>query len=807
METRQNPRIGNITKRTTRILIILILLFSLINHPQTALADSKASFVVDSMLDTAPVNDANPGDGICATSSGNCTLRAAIQEANAHSGADTVFFAPGVLAVTIQTELPALTDSTGGTTISGGSDYVYILGNLTASGTDGFTINSNNNKIQGLDIVHFSGNGIVINGDSNIIGTDGNGINDAAEHNVIRENSLNGILVNSTADSNSIAGNNIGVDRTGAAKANILNGIQLSGTNNRVGVLGDLISDDLEQNLIAMNGQDGIYITNNNNVISGNTINANQDNGINVFGASLNRIGTNGDGIADANEGNLISGNREYGVKIYQSLQTSIAGNRIGTNAAGDARNANMDGGIYLWDSQINLIGTDGAGAGAGAEGNLISGHYLLPGIKIYLGDSNTIAGNKIGTNFGGTSALENGSGIMIDGSSYNQVGTNGDGIGDALEGNLISGNSNNGLTVVGLNSTGNVIAGNRIGVNVDGTAALPNGNNGIILAPNGDANLVGTNADGTSDMLERNQISGNVNCGVYINGFQNHIAGNFIGLNANGTAAIANQKFGICIYNAQANAIGANGDGIGDALEGNLISGNGEGGIYLGTTGAETKANTIYGNRIGTTVSGSPLPNSGMGIWLENVGDNRIGYSTPGLGNIIAYHLAPGIVFTSPTSVIGNQIIGNSMYSNYFGIDLSANGVTHNDSGDGDTGPNGLLNFPVLLGAESTGDSISIALSYSSKPSKHYGLDFYWSRTCNSTGYGEGEVYLGWDSITTDASGSAVKQIGLAVSNARPGFITATANDSDGSTSEFSQCIALEGVVEYRVFLPALLR
>ena len=46
-----------------------------------------ATFTVNS---TADAPDANPGDGICSTASGECTLRAAIEETNAIAGMDTI---------------------------------------------------------------------------------------------------------------------------------------------------------------------------------------------------------------------------------------------------------------------------------------------------------------------------------------------------------------------------------------------------------------------------------------------------------------------------------------------------------------------------------------------------------------------------------------------------------------------------------------------------------------------------------------------------------------------------------------------
>src|SRR5262249_12990409 len=57
-----------------------------------------SEFVVNS---TADAVDAKPGDGVCATSSGVCTLRAAIQEANAHSGKDSITLPAGTYTLSI----------------------------------------------------------------------------------------------------------------------------------------------------------------------------------------------------------------------------------------------------------------------------------------------------------------------------------------------------------------------------------------------------------------------------------------------------------------------------------------------------------------------------------------------------------------------------------------------------------------------------------------------------------------------------------------------------------------------------------
>ena len=128
------------------------------------------------------------------------------------------------------------------------------------------------------------------------------------------------------------------------------------------------------------------------------------------------------------------------------------------------------------------------------------------------------------------------------------------------------------------------------------------------------------------------------------------------------------------------------------------------------------------------------------------------------------------------------------------------------NDPGDPDTGPNGLLNFPVLSGAESTGDTVSIVVALQSKGGKNYSLDFFWSPTCNSSGYGEGQLFLESKSVTTGGGGDFFGQIGLLAYWLQPGYITATATDANGSTSEFSACVFMEGG-RYRTFLPVVVR
>ena len=93
------------------------------------------------------------------------------------------------------------------------------------------------------------------------------------------------------------------------------------------------------------------------------------------------------------------------------------------------------------------------------------------------------IYGNFLGTDPTGTQAEPNEYGVEIDGgASDNLIGTNGDGVNDAAERNLISGNLFAGVWINGQGTDGNAVAGNFIGTSVTGDVALNNGNRGLLL-------------------------------------------------------------------------------------------------------------------------------------------------------------------------------------------------------------------------------------------------------------------------------------------------------------------------------------
>ncbi len=304
---------------------------------------------------------------------------------------------------------------------------------------------------------------------------------------------------------------------------------------------------------------------------------------------------------------------------FVQGSNNVIQSNYIGTDSTGTKGQGNGGYGVEITAaSKSNLVGTNGDGINDAAERNLLSGNGLS-GVRITdRANQNVVAGNFIGTDVSGTVHIGNGRyGVSIEnGAQSNLVGTNGDGVADTAERNLISGNTDAGVAIINTGTNLNVVAGNFIGTNVAGSAALPNGT-GVFIGSGAQSNRIGTNGTDKDLAGERNLLSGNVNTGVQIDQggtSSNVVAGNFIGTDVNGLVAVANGGDGILIgLGAQSNDIGTNADGVAGVAERNLISGNRGDGVALA---AGTSQNMVAGNYIGTNVAGSAaLPNGGNGV------------------------------------------------------------------------------------------------------------------------------------------------------------------------------------------------
>jgi titin len=249
--------------------------------------------------------------------------------------------------------------------------------------------------------------------------------------------------------------------------------------------------------------------------------------------------------------------------------------------------------------------------------------------------------GNRIGVDPTGTVALSNAfNGITIAGASSNLIGGTVSGAG-----NVISGNLGDGVFLYG-GAMGNLIQGNFIGTDVSGQTVVSNGLAGVLIESAG--NTVGGLASGA-----RNVISGNWLDGVWLAGAgatTNLVVGNFLGTDVTGKSPLGNGRAGVGISDAPGNTIGGASQGAG-----NVISGNGDAGIYL--VGSATIGNLIQGNKVGTDVSGlNGLGNDNEGIYVESASTNTLGGVAPGAGNLISANYE-GIWLTNAS---WNVVLGN---------------------------------------------------------------------------------------------------------------------------------------------------
>jgi CSLREA domain-containing protein len=345
--------------------------------------------------------------------------------------------------------------------------------------------------------------------------------------------------------------------------------------------------------------------------------------------------------------------------------------------------------------------------------------------------------------------------------------------------------------TAIRLSGSNNILQGNYLGTDPTGTLTGRGNAVGVYIRSNNNQ-IDGTTAAGP------NVISGNTVDGIQIDGAgggtggdNNVVSGNYIGVNAAGTAALGNTNQGIAIFNgASNNTIGGTAVGAG-----NVISAN-DNGIAINSAGST--GNLVQGNWIGTDKTGTvAIGNTGRGVTFDQgSASNTVGGTVGGAGNIIANNGTMG-VWMGGAATINNAIEGNSIFANGgLGIDLNADGVSPNDAADTDVGPNNLRNFPVLSAAMTNGaGSMNFAGSYDSAPTRTYRVEFFSSSAPDPTGYGEGERYLGFTNITTDAAGHAILGVTLPVVLAAGEFVTATATDIVASdTSEFSNAVVVLG-------------
>jgi titin len=690
-----------------------------------------------------------------ANDSGGGSLRDQIAAANSSPGADQIVFAipgPGPHTIHLLSPLPAITDTLeiDGTTQPGfaGSPVIELDGTSAGSTANGLELAASNCRVVGLVINRFAQNGVVIWGcvenhaiKGNYIGTDTTGAFDLG-------NGWHGIFLWAT-DNDTIGG-------TTAAERNVISGNDSAGvcadyTNGWGLVVGNYIGTDATGTDSLGNGTHGVEARNSSSLYVGGPL---------------------------AGQGNVISGNDSCGVCIHDNglYVCRVEGNYIGTDVTGAVPLGNAGDGVCIYQARGNQIGETTASAR-----NVISGNALR-GVFIFASPGNVIEGNYIGVDATGTFALGNGyEGVLILHGAGNTIGGTSPGARNIISGNLDEG--------VYATADSTVIQGNYIGTDVTGTADLGNSGNGVSMTGAVDITLGGTSPGAG------NIVSANGWHGVYVASVNTVIQGNYIGTDVSGTADLGNAGDGIFVQGASGNTIGGTSPGAG-----NIISCNTSDGVYL----EYADSNLVQGNYIGTDINGTgALGNSGTGVWIRRGIGSTIGGASPTASNAISHNGQQGVLICEEPGwpQYNNAILGNSIHSNVaLGIDLASawpgDGPTANDSCDLDTGPNSFQNYPVLT-LQSAGPPLTLVdVFLNSTPNTAFRFEFFENSQPDSSGYGEGETFIGWADSTTDALGNVSFTVFFDPPIQLGHCITATATDPNGNTSEFSQVVYVgEGI------------
>ena len=403
-----------------------------------------------------------------------------------------------------------------------------------------------------------------------------------------------------------------------------------------------------------------------------------------------------------------------------------------------------------------------------------VQGLGAAAGISLASG-GNSVAGCYIGTDIAGANVKKNDVGIRIEnGANSNTIGTSS---ASAATRNLISGNDSGiesdwSQTV---STSGTIIRGNSFGFNAAGAPLLANYWD-MYLDKLGGGNVGGTGAG------QGNRFEGKV---ALLETSGLIVQGNSFGVNGTVTWA------GISIGYGSGNVIGGVAPGAGNTFT--------NGPYAWAIEIQDSSSNVIQGNTItGYTVA--------VGIYEVNYAGstvgNLIGGTAVGAGNTIRgnTHSGHGAI-TLVGNQAGTQILGNSISGSAgTGIDLGDDGHTANDPGDADAGANGLQNYPTLTTVTSGNGTTTISGTLSSKANGSYRIELFSNPSCNGSGYGEGETFIGAATVNTDGGGNGPFVVTLSGTVAPGRVVTATATDAAGNTSEFSACTPVTGAGAFQL-------
>ncbi len=583
----------------------------------------------------------------------------------------------------------------GGGVQASGANRVQLdhdwVGVATLNSGEGTQVVPRGNGTFGVEFIHGASQGSVTNS-------------------VVSGNQYNGVVISDHSNSTLVSGSFIGTDPTGAFGTTVSGGSSFGngvtgGGGSGVVINGGSSYSSINNDVISNSHNYGVFITDQstsgNQVInskigtdvSGNVRLPNFDGVTIANGASSNTVGFNG-------AGNVIAGNTWDGVQVVGlgTVSNIVQGNKIGTNAVGGYQIPNGSSGVAIAQgASFNTVDNDLI------SGNTHNGVYLSDANTVY----NTVSASIIGADVHGTYSVPNNWGVLVQaGAQHNTI-----------SGDLISGNSWTGVELSGQGTSGNVVSSDKIGTDTTGNAPLANPGAGVAISNGASGNTVtgdlisgnnlagvwvsassgnqissstiGLSASGTLtvpngigiELLKGssgNTVSGDLISGNAWDGLQllsgasgNQVQGNKIGTDPTGTFALGNRGSGVAI------ASGANGNTVGgpSASYRNLISGNGQDGVYVSDSG--TNGNTIQYDYIGTDLSGEHAVSNGLhGVAIQGGAAWDYVYN-----DLISANLADGVLVT------GSNTHDNFLSGDWIGLDgtgtraLKANGRAFSNS------------------------------------------------------------------------------------------------------------------------------
>lgn len=536
-----------------------------------------------------------------------CTLLGAV---NSASGGETIVFnIPGFDVQTISLSGALQVDET--ITIDGSTQPGFTMDNyvieVVDSPTDNFVV-SNGATLQYLVINDANDDGVAITGGTdaqllyNYIGLNASGTTAYANENGVHDQGTNTVVSGNVISGNTV--NNILAEGDGLTVVDTYIGTRPDGTSSFASQYGIQVTDQANNTNIG-DGSDPVMIVGGSQ--AGLWFNESDTVTVDTVTITSNRVGVliDGDGSTEYTntiQNSTIEANSTYGVHARtNSNGTTFTDNFIINNTTFS------DDGVFVEGNKFEF------------NGNVISGNGAN-GLNL-AGDNNIVAENYIGTNTAGTAANANAlNGISVGGSE------------NTLTNNLVSGNTQDGVYITGTNNT---LSGNKIGVNAAQAAAIPNGQHGVHVDNDADANNIGTDTDSGSP----NVIAGNTESGIHIDradGVEIYYAN--VGTTGNPNYTVIPNNVGIFFDVSSQDALVSN----------SHIGGNTTYGIHLDLSTFNIQ---IRENVIGTASAAIAVGNGNHGVYLEGGGAL--------VQNVISGNAGDGVHILSSASILSENKIG----------------------------------------------------------------------------------------------------------------------------------------------------